>query len=87
MSNLITRRKAVSAAQSSPPPSQPSAATAPAEMDHLPVGPSVSDAPVSSVSSVAQPLSARRRHRPLARPTQPRQTVQVRQRHNQVKIP
>ncbi|CAL8992066.1 unnamed protein product [Prunus brigantina] len=64
MSNLITSRKAVSAAQSSPPPSQPSAATAPAEMDHLPVGPRVSDAPVSSASSVAQPLSARRRHRP-----------------------
>ncbi|XP_016650507.1 PREDICTED: uncharacterized protein LOC107881377 [Prunus mume] len=33
-------------------------------MDHLPVGPRVSDAPTSSASSVAQPVSARRRHRP-----------------------
>ncbi|CAL8169121.1 unnamed protein product [Prunus armeniaca] len=64
MSNLIRSRKAVSAAQSSPPLSQPSVATAPAEMDHLPVGPRVSDAPTSSASSVAQPVSARRRHRP-----------------------
>ncbi|CAL9020463.1 unnamed protein product [Prunus brigantina] len=64
MSNLIRSRKAVSAAQSSPPPLQPSAATAPAEMDHLPVGPRVSDAPASSASSVAQPVSARRRPRP-----------------------
>ncbi|CAL2228325.1 unnamed protein product [Prunus armeniaca] len=64
MLNLIRSRKAVSAAQSSPPLSQPSAATAPAEMDHLPVGPRVSDAPVSSASSVGQPVSAKRRHRP-----------------------
>ncbi|CAL2248217.1 unnamed protein product [Prunus armeniaca] len=35
-------------------------------MDHLPVGPRVSDAPVSSASSVAQPVSARRRHRPAS---------------------
>ncbi|CAL9026451.1 unnamed protein product, partial [Prunus brigantina] len=53
MSNLIRSRKAVSAAQNSPPPAQPSTAIAPAEMDHLPVGPRVSDAPVSSASSVA----------------------------------
>ncbi|CAL2271139.1 unnamed protein product [Prunus armeniaca] len=64
MSNLIRSRKAVSAAHSSPPLSQPSVATAPAEMDHFPVGPRVSDAPTSSASSVAQPVSARRRHRP-----------------------
>ncbi|CAL9026720.1 unnamed protein product [Prunus brigantina] len=64
MSNLIRSRKAVSAAQSSPPPSQPLAATAPAEMDHLPIGPRVFDAPVSSTSSVAQLVSAKRRHRP-----------------------
>ncbi|CAL2238294.1 unnamed protein product [Prunus armeniaca] len=54
----------MSAAQSSPPPSQPSAATAPTKMDHLPVGLMVSNAPVSSSSSVALPVSARRRHRP-----------------------
>ncbi|CAL8137076.1 unnamed protein product [Prunus armeniaca] len=35
-------------------------------MDHLPVGPRMSDAPVSSASSVAQPVSARRRHRPAS---------------------
>ncbi|CAL2228417.1 unnamed protein product [Prunus armeniaca] len=63
MSNLIRSRKSVSATQSSPPPAQPSAATAPVEMDHLPVHPRVSDAPTSSASSVAQLVSARRRQR------------------------
>ncbi|KAL6289094.1 hypothetical protein ACE6H2_006604 [Prunus campanulata] len=65
MSNLIRSCKAVTIAQSSPPPAQPAAATAPAQMDHLPVGPGVSHAPASSASSVTQPVSARRRHRPL----------------------
>ncbi|CAL8120507.1 unnamed protein product [Prunus armeniaca] len=32
-------------------------------MDHMPVGPGGSQAPVSSTSSVVQPVSARRRHR------------------------
>ena len=45
------------------------AATAPAEMDHMPVnlvdpvGPSVAQAQTSSTSSVALPVSARRTHR------------------------
>ncbi|BBH01519.1 hypothetical protein Prudu_011806 [Prunus dulcis] len=43
-----------------------SAATAPALMDHLAVGPAGSQAPASSTSSVAQPVSARRRHRPAS---------------------
>ncbi|KAI5322698.1 hypothetical protein L3X38_031770 [Prunus dulcis] len=72
MSDLIRRRRAVTTMQSSEPPTQPtSAATAPASdaiapalMDHLAVGPAGSQAPASSASSVAQPVSARRRHRP-----------------------
>ncbi|KAI5344421.1 hypothetical protein L3X38_012298 [Prunus dulcis] len=72
MSDLIRRRRAVTATQSSEPPTQPtsaatalaSATTAPALMDHLAVGPAGSQAPASSASSVAQPVSARRRHRP-----------------------
>ncbi|KAI5323775.1 hypothetical protein L3X38_032847 [Prunus dulcis] len=54
MSDLIRRRRAVTTAQSSEPPAQPtSAATAPALMDHLAVGPAGSQAPASSASSVA----------------------------------
>ncbi|BBN68696.1 hypothetical protein Prudu_534S000100 [Prunus dulcis] len=46
-------------------PAQPtSAATAPALMDHSAVGPARSQAPASSTSSVAQLVSARRRHWP-----------------------
>ncbi|KAI5337584.1 hypothetical protein L3X38_016855 [Prunus dulcis] len=53
--------------QSSEPPAQPtSTATAPALMDHLAVGPAGSQAPASSASSVAQPVSDRRRHRPAS---------------------
>ncbi|CAL9018714.1 unnamed protein product [Prunus brigantina] len=64
MSNLIRSRKAMTIAQSSPSPAQPSfAATAPTLMDNLPVGLGVSQAPASSV---AQPVSARRRHRPAS---------------------
>ncbi|CAL9000257.1 unnamed protein product, partial [Prunus brigantina] len=49
----------------SSPPTQPSAATAPAQMDHMLVGHCTgSPAPASSASFVAQPVSARRRHRP-----------------------
>ncbi|KAI5334389.1 hypothetical protein L3X38_024522 [Prunus dulcis] len=74
MSDLIRRRRAVTTTQSSEPPTQPtsaatapaSAATAPALMDHLAVGPAGSQAPASSASSVAQPVSARRRHRPAS---------------------
>ncbi|KAI5324918.1 hypothetical protein L3X38_033991 [Prunus dulcis] len=52
---------------SSDPPAQPaSAATAPTMMDHVPVGPGGSQAPASLASSVAQPVSARRRHRPAS---------------------
>ncbi|KAI5342647.1 hypothetical protein L3X38_010523 [Prunus dulcis] len=65
MSDLIRRRRVVTTMQSSEPPTQPtSAATAPALMDHLAVGPAGSQAPTSSASSVAQPISAKRRHRP-----------------------
>ncbi|CAL9027333.1 unnamed protein product, partial [Prunus brigantina] len=60
MSNLIRSRKAVTTAQMSSPPTQPSAATAPAQMDHMLVGHCTgSPAPASSASSVAQPVSAR----------------------------
>ncbi|CAL9017072.1 unnamed protein product, partial [Prunus brigantina] len=53
--------------KSSPPSAQPSsAATVPAQMDHLLVGPEVSQAPASSASSVAQPVSTRSHHRPAS---------------------
>ncbi|KAI5322666.1 hypothetical protein L3X38_031738 [Prunus dulcis] len=67
MSDLIRHRRAVTTTQSSEPPAQPtSVATAPALMDHLAVGPAGSQAPASSASSVAQPISARRRDRPAS---------------------
>ncbi|KAI5334174.1 hypothetical protein L3X38_024307 [Prunus dulcis] len=74
MSDLIRRRREVTTTQSLEPLAQPtSAATAPASattapasvatasalMDHLAVGPAGSQAPASSASSVAQPVSAR----------------------------
>ncbi|KAI5334772.1 hypothetical protein L3X38_024905 [Prunus dulcis] len=65
MSDLIRRGRSMTTAPCSDPPAQSaSAATAPALMDHVVVGPGVSRAPASSASSVAQPASARRRHRP-----------------------
>ncbi|BBN67320.1 hypothetical protein Prudu_41S000200 [Prunus dulcis] len=74
LANPRSRIFAVTTTQSSEPPTQPtsaatapaSAATAPALMDHLAVGPAGSQAPASSASSVAQPVSARRRHRPAS---------------------
>ncbi|KAI5350512.1 hypothetical protein L3X38_003403 [Prunus dulcis] len=58
MSDLIRRRRAMTTTQSSEPPSQPtSAATAPALMDYLAVGPAGSQAPASSASSVASLLA------------------------------
>ncbi|KAI5316410.1 hypothetical protein L3X38_036117 [Prunus dulcis] len=67
MSDLIRRRRAVTTRQSSEPPAQStSAATEPALMDHLAVGPVRSQAPASSASSVAQPISTRRRHWPAS---------------------
>ncbi|KAI5343604.1 hypothetical protein L3X38_011480 [Prunus dulcis] len=74
MSDLSKRRRAVTTTQSSEPPTQPtsaatapaSAATAPALMDHLAVGPAGSQTPALSASSVAQPVSARRHHRPTS---------------------
>ncbi|KAI5323109.1 hypothetical protein L3X38_032181 [Prunus dulcis] len=67
MSDLIRRGRSMTTASSSDPPAQStSAATAPAFMDHMLVGPGASQAPASSASSassVAQPASARRRHR------------------------
>ncbi|KAI5338347.1 hypothetical protein L3X38_017618 [Prunus dulcis] len=73
-SDLITRRRAMTTMQGLEPPNQltaaataaASAATAPALMDRLAVGPAGSQAPASSASSVAQPVSARRRHRPAS---------------------
>ena len=65
MSDLIRRGRSMTTAPSSDPPAQSaSAATAPALLDHVVVGPGASQAPASSASSVAQPPSARRRHRP-----------------------
>ncbi|KAI5354967.1 hypothetical protein L3X38_007862 [Prunus dulcis] len=65
MSDLIRRGRSMTTAPSSDPPAQSaSAATAPALLDHVVVGPGASRVPASSASSVAQPASARRRHRP-----------------------
>ena len=65
MSDLIRRGRSMTTAPSSDPPAQSaSAATTPALLDHVVVGPGASQAPASSASSVAQPASARRRHRP-----------------------
>ncbi|KAL6272260.1 hypothetical protein ACE6H2_022952 [Prunus campanulata] len=64
MADLIRRRKTVMTPQSSAPPTTASAPTAPAQLQDMPVFPHVSRAPVSSESSVAQPVSARRHHRP-----------------------
>ncbi|KAI5318081.1 hypothetical protein L3X38_037789 [Prunus dulcis] len=65
MSDLIRRGRTMTTAPSSDPPVQSaSAATAPALMDPVVVGPGPSQAPASSASSVAQPASARRRHQP-----------------------
>ncbi|KAI5328557.1 hypothetical protein L3X38_027954 [Prunus dulcis] len=65
MSDLIRRGRSMTTAPSSDPPAQSaSAATAPALLDHVVVGPGASQAPASSASSVVQPASARRRHRP-----------------------
>ncbi|BBH07574.1 HXXXD-type acyl-transferase family protein, partial [Prunus dulcis] len=57
-------RSMTSAPSSDPPAQSASAATAPALLDHVVVGPGASQVPASSASSVAQPASARRRHRP-----------------------
>ncbi|BBH03183.1 hypothetical protein Prudu_013972 [Prunus dulcis] len=65
MSDLIRRGRSMTTAPSSDPPAQSaSAATAPALLDHVVVGPGASQAPASSASSVVQPASARRRNRP-----------------------
>ncbi|KAI5349276.1 hypothetical protein L3X38_002163 [Prunus dulcis] len=70
MSDVIRRRRAVKTTQSLEPPAQPtSAATAPALMDHLAVGPAGSQVPASLASSVGQPVSARRVIGPPAPPT------------------
>ncbi|KAI5339055.1 hypothetical protein L3X38_018327 [Prunus dulcis] len=65
MSDLIRRGRSMTTAPSSDPPAQSaSAATAPALMDYVVVGPGASRAPASSASSVEQPASARQQHRP-----------------------
>ncbi|KAI5335115.1 hypothetical protein L3X38_025248 [Prunus dulcis] len=65
MSDLIRRSRSMTTAPSLDPPAQSaSATTAPALLDHVVVGPGASQAPASSASFVAQPASARRRHRP-----------------------
>ncbi|KAB2606194.1 hypothetical protein D8674_005911 [Pyrus ussuriensis x Pyrus communis] len=74
MSNLIRSCKAVMTAPYSPPLAQPSAATAPTEMDHMsvdPVGPGVSQALASSASSVVLIVSIRRGHRHPRTPDTP----------------
>lgn len=66
MSQLIRSRKAVMTTHRSIPLPPTSAATAPAKMNRRPVdpvGPRVSQAPASSTSSMALPVSARRGHR------------------------
>ncbi|KAB2623364.1 hypothetical protein D8674_040293 [Pyrus ussuriensis x Pyrus communis] len=62
MSNLIRSRKAVTTAPRSSHPTHLLAAIAPAQMNHLLVGPGVSQAPASSASSVALLVSNRRGH-------------------------
>ncbi|KAI5335974.1 hypothetical protein L3X38_026108 [Prunus dulcis] len=65
MSDLIRRGRSMTTAPSSDPPAQSaSAATAPALLDNVVVGREAFQAPASSASSVTQPASARRRHRP-----------------------
>ncbi|KAI5333488.1 hypothetical protein L3X38_023619 [Prunus dulcis] len=65
MSDLIRRGRSMTTAPSSDPPAQSaSAATAPALLNHVVVGPGASQAPASSASSVAQPAGASWRHRP-----------------------
>ncbi|KAL6279537.1 hypothetical protein ACE6H2_016418 [Prunus campanulata] len=64
MSDLIRHRKTVTTPHSSTPPTTASVATAPPQVNAMQVCPRVSRAPVSSESSVAQLVSARRRHRP-----------------------
>ncbi|CAN6726628.1 unnamed protein product [Malus baccata var. baccata] len=71
MSNLIRSCKVVTTAPRSPPPAHLSAATASTQMDHLSVGPEVSQALVSSASSVALLVSARRGHRRPRTPDMP----------------
>ncbi|BBG92639.1 hypothetical protein Prudu_000432 [Prunus dulcis] len=63
-SEIPNPRSMTTAPSSDPPAQSASAATAPAMLDHVVVGPGASQAPASSSSSVAQPPSARRRHRP-----------------------
>ncbi|BBN70507.1 hypothetical protein Prudu_1492S000400 [Prunus dulcis] len=65
MSDLIRRGRSMTTAPSSDPPARSaSAATAPSLTEHMLVGPGASQVPTSFASSVAQPASARRRHRP-----------------------
>ncbi|BBN69294.1 hypothetical protein Prudu_871S000100 [Prunus dulcis] len=61
---LLCDFQMTTAPSSDPPANSASAATAPALLDHVVVGPGASQVPASSTSSVAQPASARRRHRP-----------------------
>ncbi|BBH01436.1 hypothetical protein Prudu_011705 [Prunus dulcis] len=63
-SEIPNPRSMTTAPSSDPPAQSASPATAPAMLDHVVVGPGASQAPASSSSSVAQPPSARRRHRP-----------------------
>ncbi|KAI5329838.1 hypothetical protein L3X38_029235 [Prunus dulcis] len=78
MSDLFRRGRSMTTAPSSDPPAKSaSAATAPALLDHVVVGPGASQAPASSASSVVQPTSARRRHGPPTQSTRHRPTVLV----------
>ncbi|TQE00401.1 hypothetical protein C1H46_013974 [Malus baccata] len=87
MSYLIRSRKAVTTTSRSIPPPSTSATTAPTEIDHRLVnlvGPWVSQAPASSSSSVALPVSARHGHCPPspARLTRHRYPLMMPQGHN-----
>ncbi|BBH07246.1 hypothetical protein Prudu_019124 [Prunus dulcis] len=82
-SEIPNPRSMTTAPSSDPPAQSASAATAPAMLDHVVVGPGASQAPASSSSSVAQPPSARRRHRPPTPSTRHRPTVLVPRDHSQ----
>ncbi|BBH02356.1 hypothetical protein Prudu_012895 [Prunus dulcis] len=84
MSDLIRRGRSMTTAPSSDPPAQSaSAATAPALMDHVVVGPGASQAPASSASSVRSQLVLGGGTGPPTPSTRHRPTVLVPRDHSQ----
>ncbi|BBH05066.1 hypothetical protein Prudu_016352 [Prunus dulcis] len=84
MSDLIRRGRSMTTAPSSDPPAQSaSAATAPALLDHVVVGPGVSQAPASSASSVRSQLVLGGGTGPPTPSTRHRPTVLVPRDHSQ----